>query len=87
MEDKYDTMKPGLSDPAVRWAVVTPDDNADLANLPRALYIAGAGDLVAVSVFGDEVTFQSLPDYGWLAIRAKRVKATGTTATGIVALW
>jgi hypothetical protein len=75
------------SDPAVSFAAVTASDTVDLPVVCRALYIGGAGNLVAVSSAGDAVTFTAVQAGSILPVQAKRVNATGTTATNIVALY
>jgi hypothetical protein len=74
------------ADPAFSVVAVTPNDSADVAGGPfRGICFAAAGDLAVVTADGDTVTITS----GALAagvihpIRIKRVKNTGTTATGI----
>jgi hypothetical protein len=68
-------------------AAVTPNDNTDLTNQARALYIGGTGNLVITPPIGGNVTFVAVPVGTLLPIQANRVLATGTTATNIVALW
>lgn len=58
-------------------AVVT-NDSADLTRVSNGLYIGGAG--VAV-------TFTGVPVGTFLPIKVKRVYATGTTATLILAAY
>ncbi len=72
--------------PAVSYFAVTPDDDTDFANNARGLYIGGAGNVVAVTLNGDAVTFSAVPVGTILPIFCKRVNATSTTATNIVAL-
>jgi hypothetical protein len=77
---------PGLDSPATKWFAVTPDDNTDLQAKPRALWIGGAGN-VAINNGSQTVTLQSVPAGTLLPLRPDRVMATGTTASGIVALY
>jgi hypothetical protein len=70
---------------ASRAAAVTPSDSVDIAFLPRALYIGTTGDVTA-DVGGTTVLFKNVPSGYILFIKASRVRATGTTATNIVAL-
>lgn len=75
------------SEPANTAESVTPSDSTDLTVRSRALYIGGSGDLVVILTPGSSpVTFASCPA-GVLPVQASRVLSTGTTATGIVALW
>ena len=75
--------------PATKAESITPDDDTDIA-IPRAIWVGGAGDLT-VTMGEDKtstpVTFASVPAGIMLPIRVKRVLATGTTASAIVALY
>lgn len=75
------------SDPAFRAATITPSNTVDIAAPVRAIYVGGAGSVVITTVDGNDVTFAGLPAGMILPVRAVRVKATGTTATGLVGLW
>lgn len=74
-----------MRDPAIRATAVTPSDTTDLG-APRWLYVGVTGD-VAIQMHGDDaaVTHTAVPAGTVLPVRAKRVFATGTTASGIVA--
>jgi hypothetical protein len=67
-------------------AAVTPSDTVDLAFTTRAIYVGGAGTLTVILAGGATVEFLAVPAGTWLWIAATRVKATGTSATSIVAL-
>jgi len=78
-----------ISGPSEFYAAVTPSDTAgsgDLVYVSRAIYVGGAGNLIAITTQDTEVTFTAVPVGTVLSIRAKRIKATGTTATNIVSL-
>ena len=78
---------PGANGPASKYAAVTPDDGADLAAGPcRALYVGVAGAVRLISPDGDDVTLQSGAGQ-YHPLRAARVMATGTDASGLVALY
>lgn len=73
--------------PARRAAAVTPSDAVDLTTYAKALYVGAAGNVRVLTVGaedGDAVTFANHP-VGWLPVQVRRVLATGTTATQIVA--
>lgn len=71
--------------PAVGAVSVTPDDSADLAVPARALYIGGEGNVRVAMANGDVVTFMAAS--GFFPASVRRVYATSTTATDIVALY
>lgn len=74
--------------PAESFAAVTPNDTTPLPFTPRAFYIGGDGNVVLQSVQTQaNVTFTGVKQGTILPVRANIVRATGTTATGIVALY
>jgi hypothetical protein len=87
MADLHYTTVPAADGPWHFAAAVTPADGADLANFSAALFVGGAGALKVDTVGGSTVTFTGVVAGTVLQIRAKRVYATGTTATNIVAMW
>ena len=86
MPDYFKNHASGLDSPARNAAPVTPDDSSDLPVAARSLYVGAPGDVRVTTVGGDTVTFTGVPA-GILPVRAARVHATGTTASGIVAVW
>jgi len=74
--------------PGVDARAVTPSDGAALVGGQcRAFYIGGAGDLSIVTASGNIVTFVGVTVGTILPVAATFVRATGTTATNIVAIW
>tara|TARA_R100001510_G_scaffold54491_1_gene57276 strand:- start:2355 stop:2819 length:465 start_codon:yes stop_codon:yes gene_type:complete len=51
------------------------------------LFAGAAGDIDLITVDGDTVLFKGIVAGQFLPVQVKRVKATNTTATDIVALW
>ena len=68
-------------------AAVTPSDSVTLPTVTRAIYVGQPGDVAVSMAGGQAVTFQSVPAGSLLPIRVSVVKATGTSAGGILALW
>lgn len=64
---------------------ITPSDTVDLVDRQDAIYVGGAGNLVAVLPNTQTVTF-AVTAGQVLPIRVRRVNATLTTATGLVGL-
>jgi len=79
--------QPGLDSPASSGVAVTPDNSNDLAYVTRGVYVGGSGDLKVDLAASGTVTFTAVQAGTLLPVRAKRVYATGTTATLIIALW
>lgn len=86
MADPFDKTMPGLESPASDGTAVTPADGTDLPTSTRGLWIGGAGTVVVITVRGTTLTFAGALGGSVIPVRAARVKATGTTATNIVAL-
>ncbi|MCG8441816.1 MAG: hypothetical protein MI723_08405 [Caulobacterales bacterium] len=84
--DLFSKTSPGLTSPPARAFAITPNDGVDLAVATRGLMVASAGDVALVTVGGDTVTLPGLLAGVQYAIRANRVLATGTTATGLIGL-
>jgi hypothetical protein len=70
-------------DPADRHFTITPDDDADLSIVPRAIRVGGAGNVVIRDGAGTDVTY-AVTAGEVLTFRPVRVLDTGTTATGLV---
>ena len=68
---------------AREFFAITPNDANDLTDVPRGIWVGGAGNLVVTGLSGD-VTFQGIPAGTMLPIAPTRVKVTGTTATNLV---
>jgi hypothetical protein len=87
MADEFAAFSDLPINPARNAAEVTPSDADALANVPKGLYIGGGGD-IACRLVDDaaDVTFASIPAGTVLPIRVSHVRATGTSATNIVAL-
>lgn len=72
-------------------ATVAPSDTVDLTPYAKALYIGVTGNITVIPVgsyaggSSATVTFLNVP-VGWFPVQVARVLATGTTATGIVAV-
>ena len=80
---KYQTADAVVS--AHKSASITPSD-VTMFEVTRALYVGGAGDLTVTMADGNSQLFTAVP-VGVFPIQVTAVKATGTTATGIVALY
>ena len=88
MSDPFSGLVDGVSAPATRGVAVVPHDVNALADIPKALFVGVGGDLVVrgLNDVGD-VTFRNLGAGSVLPFRARFVRATGTTAASIVALY
>lgn len=66
---------------------VTPSDDTLIASPVRALWVGGVGNLTVLMNNSGVTTLliEDVPAGTWLPISVKKVMATGTTATKIVA--
>jgi len=81
-------MPANLGTSGASYKAVTPNDSTDLPDGPcRGLWVGGAGNLSVIGAFDTvEVTLTAVP-IGLHALAVKRVRATGTTATLLVAVY
>ncbi len=67
---------------------VVPSDTVDLVSISTALYVGVAGDVTVIMAdLATTVLLKAMPVGLYRGLRVSRVKATGTAATNIVALW
>lgn len=70
------------------FASITPSDTDFVPHgRTTGLYIAATANITVDDPMGNPVTFTGLAGGIVHPIRTKRVRSTGTTATGIVGLW
>lgn len=72
--------------PARKAVNVSPHDTNALTFVPNALYFGGAGTVNLRTIGATTNTTFTVVAGGTLEVRAQYVYATGTNATGIVAL-
>lgn len=84
----FDNFEPALDSliaPARNAFAITPDDVAALPALPKAIYVGSGGSIVLRPVDGtQDVTFFGVASGSILDIRAKFIRATGTTASFMI---
>lgn len=68
-------------------AAVTPNDNADLARYTRAIFVGVSGNVKLDLTDGSTVTLNAMAAGVLHHIAVRRIYATGTTATNIVAFF
>lgn len=71
--------------PCRKVYAVTPSDSAELTEVCRVLYAAGAGNVVLVTAAGDQITLAVAAGGVIDWVQFKQVRSTSTTATGILA--
>jgi len=79
-----------------QWATITPSDTIAIgeaaagdgnARVPQAIYVGGAGAVVAVMPDNTTATFSGVTAGTVLPIQPKRINSTSTTATALLALY
>lgn len=69
-----------------KFAAITTSDTVDLAARADAVWVGGAGNVAAVQTDGVVVTLTAVAAGTLLPIVVRRINATNTTATNLVAL-
>ena len=74
------------------FRAITPSDSVDLVRnaageFPASIYAGVAGNISVVGADGESAVFQNVPAGYPLPIRARRINATGTTATGLIGIY
>lgn len=87
MTDKFEQYADTLESPFTNGVDVTPDDNNDLPQISRAIYLDEAGAVKVTLEGGYETTYEALTVGVHHPIRVKRVHATGTVSTKIKVVW
>lgn len=63
---------------------VTPHNSTNFTIDAAYLYVGTGGDVVAVDLADNAVTYKNVPSGGYIFMRCKRVNSTSTTASNIV---
>ena len=79
MADNYSSHAQGLTSPPDDYVPVTPSDSTDLADVSRALYITGLGNIEVITKRGNTRVIPIVVVPTYLLGRFTRVKATNTT--------
>jgi hypothetical protein len=76
------------TNPSQKQFAITPSDTAWLTPpYPKSVYVGGTGHLVVTPIDQNtDVTYNNVQQGTTLEIVVKKVKSSGTTATGIVGL-
>lgn len=86
MADKFSSYVDSLESPPAYLESVVPSDTDDLPNASRGLNVAEGG-MVRITTVGGTTQQISILSGVVFPIRAARIWATGTTATGIVVMY
>ena len=87
MADKFALEATGLDSPGLHAVAVVPSDSVPLSTDARSLFVGTGGTITLITSGGETVLFTGVLSGSILPVRANQVKATGTTAANIVAMW
>lgn len=71
---------------ATSWKAITPSDTANIQPTPVNVFVGTGGNVVAEDGEGNQATFTA-SDGQALPIQPVKILSTGTTATGLIALY
>jgi hypothetical protein len=86
MTDRFESLSPSITGPALSGFAAIPSDTADLPETTRALYIGTGGDLAVFMMTGEFLQLKQVPQGSLLPLRVTRIARTGTSAADIVGL-
>lgn len=85
--DNFSQNADSVTAPARAPYAITPHDTNPLPVFPKAIYVGTGGTIILRGVDGTaDVTLKNVQAGQELAIRARFIRATGTTAADLVAL-
>lgn len=88
MADSFANSADQVSAPATRAVAVVPHDTNALGDVPKALYVGTGGNITLRGVGGGaDVVFRNVAAGSVLPVRAAFVRATGTSAADLIALY
>jgi hypothetical protein len=88
MTDSFSGVVDSVGAPARRAAAVVPSDSEALAEVPKALFVGTGGSITMRGIGGSaDQLWKNVPDGAVLPFRAQYIRATGTTAADILALY
>lgn len=87
MTDTFSGHAAGLESPAANASTIAPSDFTDLPDATRAIYVGTGGALSVELVSGDVIDLSNVQTGMIYPLRVRKVRSSGTTATGLVGLW
>lgn len=86
VRDRFSTTADSLTSPSRTPYAIAPHDQDPLPMVPKGIYVGTGGHVTLRGVDSDtDVTYRNLPDASYIAVRATHVRASGTTATDLIA--
>ncbi len=88
MADQFSNSADAVWAPATGAVAVTPHDSNAITDVPKALFVGSGGTIVMRGAAGgSDQSWKNVPSGTILPFRARYVRATGTTAADILALY
>lgn len=88
MSDQFTNRADQVSAPATRAVAVTPHDGNALPDIPKALFVGTGGRITMRGAGGGaDTVWANVRSGALIPFRAEYVRATGTTAADILALY
>ena len=88
MPDPFAAFTDTLLSPAEDGLAIVPHDTNPVVTTPKALFVGTGGHIVIRGVGGTvDLTFRNVPSGTVLQFRPGFIRATGTTAADIIALY
>lgn len=86
MTDPFPSHVDAPSAPSCAPYALVPHDTDELTVIPKGIYVGTGGDVTLRGVNSVmDVIYRNLPDASYIAVRAQYVRATGTTASDLIA--
>lgn len=86
MSNPFNSFADAPAAPSCAPYTLVPHDTDELTLVPKGIYVGSGGDVTLRGVDGvADVTYRNLPDASYIAVRAQYVRATGTTASNLIA--
>lgn len=86
MTDIFATFADSTIMPSRAPYAIVPNDSNALPSVPKGIYVGTGGDVVLRGLDGAaDVIYRNLPDASYINVRAAFVRATGTTASNLIA--
>ncbi len=86
MPDRFGDYTDTENSPSRAPFAIVPSDTVELPLVPKGIFVGTGGDVTLRGLnSAADVTYRNLPDASYIAVRARFVRATGTTATNLIA--
>lgn len=72
---------------AQNYTIYSMSPQTSMGNPGCFLYVGGTGNVSVITIGGDQITFNGVPAGTTLPIQVVKLRATGTTATAVNAMW